>query len=135
MERGRGGAEVGREGRDAAAGSGPTGARSPAGRARSLRRTHPALQRRLLQTLSAPSGRPRGAVAPAGTRRAPPGAARWRCRCPAVHRHSSLDLLLCARTPATPQMRSVCFVCPGMRTCACIRLDYSAFFPVLSWGR
>lgn len=51
----------------------------------------------------------------------------------ALHRHSSLALLVCAGTPATPQMRSVCFVslrcvCPWMRTCACIRLDYSAFF-------
>lgn len=86
------------------------------------------------------SGRPRGAAAPSRTRRAPPGAARWRCRCPAVHRHSSRDLLLCAGTPATPQMRSECFVClrcvcPWMRTCACIRLDYSAFFPVLSRAR
>ncbi|XP_030914083.1 STE20/SPS1-related proline-alanine-rich protein kinase [Geospiza fortis] len=51
----------------------------------------------------------------------------------------SLDLPVCAGTPAAPQMRSVCFVClrcvcPWMRTCACIRLDYSAFFRCFRGG-
>lgn len=71
VERGRGGA--GKEGRDAAAGSGPTGARSPLGRARSLRRSHPALQRRLLQTLSV---RLRAAPGGGGSCQSPPRPAR-----------------------------------------------------------
>lgn len=133
VERGRGGAEVGRKaGMSRPAPGLPALALPQAGLAHCGGRTRHC-SGGCCKLYPPGSGRPRGAAAPARTRRAPPGAARRRCRCPAVHRHSSLDLRVCAGTPATPQMRSVCFVClrcvcPWMRTCACIHSDYSAFF-------
>lgn len=53
-------------------------------------------------------------------------------RCPVVHRHPphwgclSPHQLVCNGTPATPQMRSLCFVCVHVSVCGCTRVRASA---------